>query len=254
MSEMTLHEQEQGVERARAKLAADLAIIRSPSTFSIFKEDVKQEALNTKDILVERARSTAQTKLNELVGDLKAKAAANPLAALAIGAGIAWRLIAHPPIATSLIGVGLFSLWQTPAHRSRKAIEPDYFVRGKERLREQAGKLALTTSDAAADVGQLGRGARDAAAGSPEAGAEYIAAEANRATRTISGHARTATAGTFANSGKPIHGMSLDGGTVGDQQSRDSVLLGVAGAAVLAALGMAYKNRFADDGEIDLRD
>jgi len=45
-----------------------------------------------------------------MVEDMKAKASENPAATLAISAGLAWRLLRHPPIATALIGAGLFSL------------------------------------------------------------------------------------------------------------------------------------------------
>ena len=42
MSELAEHERD--VEKARAKLAADLAVLRSPQTFSDFKDDLKHDA------------------------------------------------------------------------------------------------------------------------------------------------------------------------------------------------------------------
>ena len=63
------------VEEARAKLATDLALLRSPQTYREFTASLKSEA-----------QSVAQRVLD----DVKARAAANPTAALAIGAGIAW--------------------------------------------------------------------------------------------------------------------------------------------------------------------
>jgi hypothetical protein len=63
---------------------------------------LKQEAFETKDALWD---------------DVKARAAANPAALIAIGAGLAWRLMQRPPIASALIGVGLYSLWKTEAKR-----------------------------------------------------------------------------------------------------------------------------------------
>ena len=70
-----------------------------------------------KDALVDKAKSGVQSTIDTFVEDLKARAAANPAAALAIGAGIAWRLIQRPPIATALIGAGLYSLFRTtPTH------------------------------------------------------------------------------------------------------------------------------------------
>jgi hypothetical protein len=52
---------------------------------------LKQEAFETKDAPWD---------------DVKARAAANPAAVIAIGAGLAWRLLQRSPIASALIGVG----------------------------------------------------------------------------------------------------------------------------------------------------
>src|SRR4029453_10516715 len=97
MENIDKHESE--VEEARAKLAKDLAVLRSPQTYREFGADLKSEA---------------QSVVQNILDEVKARAAANPTAALAIGAGIGWRLLRHPPIATTLIGAGLFSLWRTP--------------------------------------------------------------------------------------------------------------------------------------------
>ena len=87
-----------------------------------------------------------------MVDDLKAKAAANPAATLAIGAGIAWRAFRHPPIATALIGAGLFSLLRTPPARVSGNGTADYFSHAKERLKEQATDLAGEVKDQAAVI------------------------------------------------------------------------------------------------------
>ena len=89
---------EREVEIARSRLKSDLSVLSSPRTYAAFKEDLKSEANST---------------VYNLVDGLKARAAANPAAALAIGAGIAWRVIERPPIAAALIGAGLFSLFRT---------------------------------------------------------------------------------------------------------------------------------------------
>ena len=50
---------------------------------------------------------------------MTARAAANPAAALAIGAGLAWRIAHRPPIASLLVGIGLVSLMRTsPSQKS----------------------------------------------------------------------------------------------------------------------------------------
>ena len=77
MVEGSLLEREREVERSRAKLTQDLAVLCSPDTFASFTDDLKQEALNTKDAFW---------------GELKARAAANPAAVIAIGAGFAGAL------------------------------------------------------------------------------------------------------------------------------------------------------------------
>ena len=121
MSDPSLHQLERDVEAARAKLAGDLSTLRSPATYSEFSSKLKYEALDMKDALVDKAKSSVQSTIDTFVEDLKARAAANPAAALAIGAGIAWRLIQRPPIATALIGAGLYSLFRTTSHPWERA-------------------------------------------------------------------------------------------------------------------------------------
>ena len=111
MSDPRLHQLERNAEAARTKLAGHLATLRSPATYSEFSSELKYEALEMKDALVDKAKSSVQSTIDNFVDDLKARAAANPAAALAIGAGIAWQLIRRPPIATALIGAGLYSLF-----------------------------------------------------------------------------------------------------------------------------------------------
>jgi len=137
MSEISLQAHEHDVERARAKLAGSLATLRNPATLSAFTADLKHEALATKDSLVGQAKSAAQSTLNGFVEDLKAKAAANPAAVVAIGAGLAWRFLRHPPITSALVGMGLYSLWHTNAVRAAGGYQPYYLQEGKDRLRSR---------------------------------------------------------------------------------------------------------------------
>jgi len=132
MVEGPLLEREREVERSRAKLTQDLAVLCSPDTFASFTDDLKQEALDTKDAFWE---------------ELKARAAANPAAVIAIGAGVAWRVVQRPPIATALIGVGLYSLWQTDAKPSTGDIS--YTQQSLQALKEQAGEFVSAAADIA---------------------------------------------------------------------------------------------------------
>jgi hypothetical protein len=66
------------VECARARLTNNLSTLCSVDTYTAFKE--------------------ARSALPRIVKNVKARAAANPAAALAIGAGLTWRVIQRPPI------------------------------------------------------------------------------------------------------------------------------------------------------------
>src|SRR5439155_8414091 len=105
---------EEDVEQARERFAESLARVRSPATFEHFKEDLLSQARETKEELVERTREVAQDTISRFVDELKERAAANPAATLAIGAGLLWRLARHPPIASLLVGMGAYSLYRTP--------------------------------------------------------------------------------------------------------------------------------------------
>src|SRR5262249_30390407 len=109
MSEAVLNALERDVEQARAKFADDLARLRSPANLAQFKDDLWADAREAKDEVIDRAKEAAQDGAQRFLAELKARVAANPLATIAIGAGLAWRLVHRPPIATVLIGLGLIS-------------------------------------------------------------------------------------------------------------------------------------------------
>ena len=81
MGNISLLKHEHEVERSRAKLTQDLAVLCSPATLAAFTDDLKQEAFETRDAFWEK---------------IKARAASNPAAVMAIGAGLAWRLLQKP--------------------------------------------------------------------------------------------------------------------------------------------------------------
>jgi hypothetical protein len=70
--------------------------------------------------LSHKAREAAEDGAQRVLTELKERAAANPLAAA--GAGLAWRFIHRPPIATLLIGAGLFGLLRTPARNTTASL------------------------------------------------------------------------------------------------------------------------------------
>jgi hypothetical protein len=68
-----------------------LARLRSPGTFSRFKDDVWTEVIETKDALVDKTTGAAKDGAQRILADLKERAVANPAAAVAIGAAMAAR-------------------------------------------------------------------------------------------------------------------------------------------------------------------
>jgi hypothetical protein len=219
MTDIDRHEYE--VEEARAKLAKDLAVLRSPQTYREFGADLKSEA---------------QSVVQNILDDVKARAAANPTAALAIGAGIGWRVLRHPPIATALIGAGLFSLWRT---RPMRVAEEEYLATAKRRFGEQLSEVASTVGEYAENTAVAAREKVGTYARSALHSAEELTASATEQTAEMLSGVRQATAGISA--ANVVQRATSK--TIGNDSLRDQVLLGVAGAAVVAALGIAYQRR-----------
>src|SRR4029078_8820 len=89
MENPSLLAREREVEIARTKLTNDLAVLCSPGIFAKLRASLKQEALESGDRLWEK---------------LKAQAAANPAAVMAIAAGPGWRLVERTLIASTPLG------------------------------------------------------------------------------------------------------------------------------------------------------
>jgi hypothetical protein len=257
MSEESLHRLEREVEAARAKLASDLSTLRSPATSAEFTATLKQEA-----------KSSFQSTIHTLVEDIKARAAANPAAALAIGAGVAWRIIRHPPIATALVGAGLISLFRTaPARTNGQA---DYFSHAKARLREQAaqvadiaGEQAATMSDSVTQrTGELAAAAKEriqewtteAASLTKRAATdlgERAASISSQLTGVAGDQMREFRSSSSPSAVSDVVATARDLGrpaqqALNDPENRDKLLLGTAGVAIVAALGIALQRRFSE--------
>ena len=144
---------ERDVAQARARFADDLARLRSPNNLARFKDDLWAEARETKDELIDKSKQAAKDGAQRVLTDLKDRAAANPLAAAAIGAGLAWRPIDRPPIATLLIGAGLFGLLRTtPPRRSHEPYMGIYDEDSALRPRFGEDDLAQRTAEVASAV------------------------------------------------------------------------------------------------------
>jgi len=269
---------EREVEGARAKLTADLATLRSPATVAAFTDGLKQEALAAKDTAIQHAKDAVLTGFEGLVDDLKGKAAANPAAVLTIGAGIAWQLIRNPPITSALIGAGLFSLWRTQTFGAARRSDSDYLDQGKHRLKQQMSEFGVKAAGMATDVGgavsektaHLYDTALEALQDWSHEAAE-TAAVAGSALRTRTDGLAASARRTFHDAldqverGAPhaadnvgtsksdtvffVHKTAESAGETTVFESRDTILLGIAGVAMAAAVGIAFQKRIAGNAD-----
>ena len=217
------------VENARAKLAKDLSVLRSPQMYREFSTGLKSEA---------------QSVVQRVVADLKSRAATNPTAVLAISAGIGWRLLKHPPIATALIGAGVLSLWRT----TQVTIDEGDYRSTAQRFRQQVGEAVDTVKDYAAETAEAAQekattyaqSARETVqelAVSAAENAGYVVERSREAATEIPGKAMDAAQRAISQIGRAVN----------DEGFRDQMLLGAAGLAVAAALGIAYQRRTGDE-------
>lgn len=290
MSDPSIQQLEQEVEVARAKLADDLATLLAPATYSEFTSDLKHEAVDLKNALVDRAKASVRSTFENLVDDVKARAAANPAAALAIGAGLAWRLLQRPPIATALVGAGLYSLFKTSPTQSNGSV--DFLTQARARFGEQTAEFAGTVKDravemggaAAAKAGELASEAVERASAMGESAKDKVAeiagsvkqtaqqwtsdtqssarqlgveatdrmASAAAAVHDMRGSAADATQSTVARAGAMAEDwMRPVQQTIENPEARDKFLLGAAGVAVIAALGIACQRRLSEPAEAE---
>jgi hypothetical protein len=240
MRNVSLLEHERAVEGSRAKLSQDLAVLCSSETLASFTEDLKQEALDTKDGILE---------------NIKARATVNPAAVIAIGAGLAWQFIRRPPIASALIGVGLFSLWKTDAKRGDPSAS--YLQQSQQALKEQAGEFVSAASEIAghAQGAILEKGAQ-AWDGATERMRKF--GEAAGESLSDAGAKLKSSGTSFLDDvrhkehdlrGKIEVVAAVAAEKVSDEDTRNKVLLGVAGVAIAAALGIAYQKRISETME-----
>jgi hypothetical protein len=230
MSENELTLLERDVERARSRVAQGLARLGGPAAISVLKDEAVAEVRARKEELLESVKATAAEQAHNLVDEVKARIAANPVAALAVGAGLAWRLARHPPIASALIGYGLFSLFRTDPRRPGKAGE--FVDRATVAGHAAMERIQQVSGNAVEQVAEGAQIAKDAAA---EWGGEALSAGRKAASDVGKASRRLSERGRIVASNAIRH------------EDRDKVLLGVAAAAMAAALGIAYQ-RHTDGG------
>jgi gas vesicle protein len=246
MSAAELNALERDVEQARAKFADDLVRLRSPANLARLKNDLWADVRETKDEVVDKAKDAAQDGAQRLVAELKARAAANPLATIAIGAGLAWRLVHRPPIATVLVGLGLIGLARTtPSQPYMGLIDEDPILQRRggdlashaEALADAAKEKVQDWSARAGDAirqtaGEIAEKAASVAESASDAlqGAQYAARETAAEVADRAGSAAARVSQTMRDA-------------VPDREDRDTYLLAAAAVAVAAAVGIAYQRR-----------
>jgi hypothetical protein len=220
------------VEEARARLVRNLSVLRAAQTYRKFTADL---------------RSEAQSVAQRVMDDVKARAAANPAAVLAISAGIAWRLLKDPPIAMALIGAGVLGLWRAkPVNVARG----DYLSTAQQRFREQVGDALDTVKDYASEAAVVAQEKAADYAQTAGKAVQGLATSAAEETLEAIESARAAAASfpeeavDAAQRATAQLGHALDDGNL-----RDQLLLGAAGVAVATALGLAYQRRMSDQFE-----
>jgi hypothetical protein len=227
MSQADLNALERDVELTRARFAHDLARLRSPHNLAGFKEDLWAHARETKD---------------GVLADLKARAAANPLALAAVAAGVAWRVFHRPPIATALVGLGLFSLLRTAPERMDTETWIDRYAEDPVgELRSQASAFADNakqnwSEQASQAAGEATAQIKDRAAALAERASDALQDVSETARDRVRRVADDAASVSDAASARMRAAMP-------DRDDRDAVLFGAAGLAVAAAVGIAFQRR-----------
>jgi hypothetical protein len=245
MTTLELDRLEEDVAKARERVVADVARLRSPAAMAEFKADIGH---------------TFSDSAQRTLDGLKSRAAANPAAVLAIGAGLLWRFARRPPIASILVGVGLASLMRTnpgsvPSPVVTRTSELAHAAAEKaseftEQAREAAAAAAETVSQTAARVAdqatQLGSRVSERSARLSEEAvdtATRLSGEASEAAARVSGQAAEAAARMSEGAGQfaAQASRSADRMTaaaqraLADSSARDAFLLGFAALAVGAA-------------------
>jgi hypothetical protein len=221
MTDANLDLLERDVEAARDRLADDVARLRHPAVLSSFRSDVLARAGSLKDELLQQASASASRTAGTIWSDLKSRAAANPGAAFAIGAGLVWHFARHPPVTTLLVGLGLSSLMRTSP-----SSEPSPIV-------TRAAELAGTVDEKAREWSE---DARDAVATAGEKTDEW-AEQLRHATGEAVAQASTAAVRLADKTSRAAEQAWSD------RETRDHYLLGVAALAVGAATVIAIQRR-----------
>lgn len=269
---------EREVEQARSRFVGDLARLSNPSVVSEFKHDVVSRASRAKDDLLHQATDATTSTANRILTDIKNRAAANPAAALAIGAGLAWRFARNPPISTILVGLGVLGLIKTNASsgpspvvtRAREAAESatelagnmagqarEWGSRARQATDEAVGELSSMVATGVDKLRETAETVSDkvartasAAAGSAQASADGLRDWSSEARQAMSVRMEEASvAGTRLHEtvthrvDQMQHAARDTAQALTGVEARDNYLLGAAALAVGAAAIISYRRR-----------
>jgi hypothetical protein len=231
MSAAELNALEREVELTRAKFANDLARLRSPHNIAEFKEDLWASAGEAKD---------------SVLAEVKARAAANPLAVAALAAGVAWRLFHRPPIATLLVGVGLFGLLRTSPSQADYAKAEDLFdpEEWTSRASDVADAAKQKVQDWSAEASQAVRETKTLVEETAVSMAERASDALHHAGDTARDRVTRLTDDAVSISDQASARL---GAAMPDRNDRDTLLFGAAALAVTAAVGIAFQRRAHED-------
>jgi hypothetical protein len=269
MSSTEIESLERDDEEARARLSADLARLSSPRVYSEFKAGVSRDLDQLKQQAIDTTKEVARERATDMLEMVTDRIAANPAAAAAIGAGLAWRLFRHPPISTALVGLGLYGLIRGNGkgngsvsaereqdngggRRSGHGIDwnskAEVFAdNARAQLSDAAdvvrAQVSGTTDIIREKVANTLDAVREQASGSIES-AQDKAADAVAAGRQRMGKASLATRRAFATAGDRASAMTNSARrkvsrVVEETSPRDAVLLGAAAVAIATAIGIA---------------
>ncbi len=254
---------ERDIRATRARLAGNLSVLTSGETFDELKTTVKAEARDAGDDLMDRAKESGLSMMRNVLDDLKDKAIQNPAAVAAIGAGIGWKLWKNPPVASALVGYGLFSLLrgsdndpvQNAVRDARDRIEDAASAAAKTAratahdVRDKAAEIASDVQSRASSLIGNAQHRASAAADDIHATASSLADEAHSTAARLTDEAQAMgrdakelgrdMLARSQRSGRALLDDVADGARSlrGDAQSQ--VLLSLAGVAVAAAVGVA---------------
>jgi hypothetical protein len=192
------------IDQTRARLAANLKVLTQKDTVGELQQTFLSEAAAKKDEVIALAKATGRDFVQDLASSFKTKVAENPAAALAIGAGIGWKLWKDPPIASLLVGLGLYSLFTGTT------------------------RTTLITEQITEKLGQAGETLVEGF----EAGKGTLARATTR-TRDMTAAAWESTREVVEEQMDDLARRQLD--------TRNAALLGAAGVAVAAAIGLAVQ-------------